>query len=400
MMRWGLVLPVMLAAASGFAQPVSASVARLVRDEPCRYMLCNGAEPQFRAADGEANDVLVDVRAGPFNNEVLFTDNGAVLTAGSNCTSLDAHTVKCSMRSDVGLHAPSIRLGDGEDRFQGSDDGVSVTGGLGNDTIVGSSESDAIVGGPGTDFLDGAGGVDGLVFRDAAPGLRVDMESVEPQGYPSDPDRFQNFEDVTAMKAPGAELLGDDGKNRLYAGPGGRVHGRGGDDAIYAGPAGHAFGGPGDDVLEVEIGKRRRGDGQVVDCGAGNDLVETTAVFDVARESCEFVSPDGTDGFVGLHQQPGDGPFATLRYYCLNDDGTCPIEIWGRVGSTRGTVVFKRRVAVPPYPPESDYPVRLNRRGRALLNERGRLKVTVFYVESPEDPEFRFSQGFSIVLRP
>jgi hypothetical protein len=385
------------------AQGASASSVRVV-DFDCKYG-CH-REAQFRAGPGEANDVTVRQNSDASGTYFKFVDTGAPLSAGPGCRRVDDHTANCYFGPFDMLYDPSIVLGNLDDRLDASGlefggYGVTATGGKGSDTIIGSPASDAIDGGPGGDSLDGGGGRDGLVFNETAPGLRIDLGSSEPQGSPAAPDRYMNFEDVSAGRALGAVLIGDAGPNVLRAGPRGEVHGRGGSDSLYPGRGGRAYGGPGNDSLEADSSEPSKADRlhpKILDCGDGNDLTEAMSLFDVARESCELVSPDGTDGFVELHEQAGPhGPFATLRYGCLATHQRCPLTIWGRLGSTHGTVVMKRRVKVPPGARDHFYALRLNARGRSLLRERGRLRVIVYY--RIDDPEYGSDLGFSMILR-
>ena len=402
-MRLRLVALITAGVLGVLAQGASASSVRFV-DFDCKYGCHRVA--QFRAGPGEANDVTVRQNSDTSGTYFKFVDTGAPLSAGPGCRRVDDHTTNCYFGPFDMLYDPSIVLGNRDDRLDASGlefggYGVAASGGKGSDTIIGSPASDAIDGGPGGDSLDGGGGRDELVFNETAPGLRVDLGSSEPQGSPAAPDRYLNFEDVSATRASGAVLIGDDGPNVLRAGPGGEVHGRGGSDLLYPGRGGRAYGGPGSDSLEADSSEPSKADRlhpKILDCGAGNDLTEAMSLFDVVRASCELVSPDGTDDFVHLHERPGpDGRFATLRYGCPLHTGDCPITIWARLRSTHGTVVMKRSVTVPRGFHEHLYPLRLNARGRSLLAAHGRLRVIVY--SRFEDGAYVSNDGFTMILR-
>lgn len=186
----------------------------------------------YDAAPGETNDVQIFMSVfggGSFNGAPsgtwIVVDNSAPITAGAGCTSLDAHTAKCSEppgSTELFLHAivnlgdmddslhgegacgsiiiPEEDLcgvtadgGDGDDRLYSPDVGYSsldggngadrlfagtkgirdpsynsseLLGGTGNDRLTGHGQRDSILGGPGNDLLRGNGGNDYLAGRD------------------------------------------------------------------------------------------------------------------------------------------------------------------------------------------------------------------------------------------
>ena len=60
----------------------------------------------FRARDGESNDVTISHSSGAYR----VTDTGATLIAGPGCTSLSPNEAVCS---DAGLRAAAVVAGDG-----------------------------------------------------------------------------------------------------------------------------------------------------------------------------------------------------------------------------------------------------------------------------------------------
>jgi Ca2+-binding RTX toxin-like protein len=175
----------------------------------------------YRAAPGEANDVVITTRGGEFGGW-LVSDILAPLTAGAGCTSLDAHTASCPpsqtelnlyVKVDLGdsndwasvveactpinydfnypCHAPIVNGGSGDDLLFGSDAvpailhggpgvdrlfagraGATLDGGPGSDWLIGSAANDVLIGGPGDDrHVWGYGGDDTLSGGDGADRL-------------------------------------------------------------------------------------------------------------------------------------------------------------------------------------------------------------------------------------
>jgi hypothetical protein len=405
-MRRGLTLIVAMAAAGVPAGAASAASVRLVDDKGCHFRCATS--PHFSAAADEVNDVTLESHDGAEGDvDVILRDAGSTLSAGYGCRAVDSHTVDCNVPEGVAVAVPQIRLGDGDDRldasgYASSTYGVEAYGGSGTDSIAGGPGNDYIHGGPDADVLDGADGVDTAVFDEPEAGLRVELGTDDPQGAPSAQDRLRNVENVTAVKAVGVVLVGDAGPNELTGGPGSRLDGREGDDVLYPGPSGFAIGGAGNDVIEAEPrlipDKDGRPAARELECGPGKDLAEVTHLFDLVSEDCEFISPDGTNRFSKLRARPARGaPFATLRYFC-GPGSKCPLALFARLGSPRGTIVMDRRVSIPGDARDHFYAYRLNKRGRTLLRERGRLRVIVYYREHYY-PDSWEKSGFSMTLR-
>jgi Ca2+-binding RTX toxin-like protein len=281
----------------------AASVSRLLVDSCNGDVACSkygGGHPVavtlFAANAGEANRVTVS-RDGA---ELVFRDEGAVLTAHDPCRSAAGGTVRCPVtEGEPGLRGLSISLGDGDDSATVAGDPIVETtmdGGAGDDTLSGGGENDQLDGGPGADRLLGGEGFDELVYISRSKGVTVDLAA----GRGPEGDVLSSFETVVGgagrdhlRGAAAAEVLdGGEGADRIEGGGGddalfggvGRdaLYGQGGDDRLFGDPAqgddfytpiipllpDRLYGGPGDDVL-TDTGGRNRYAG-----GPGNDRLE------------------------------------------------------------------------------------------------------------------------------
>ena len=258
-MRLALALAVLL------ALPASASASKVsvVMADGCQGdVACSkygGAPPvpitTFEGAAGEANRVTVS-RQG---SEFLVRDDGAVLTAESPCTSVDAHSARCPVTNGFqGLHGFAAALGDGDDGFGIIGDlqvETSLFGGDGRDAIEGGTEPDEIDGGPGADRLLAGGGEDVLSFATRTAPVTIDL-ATGAAGEAGEGDEASGFEVVVG--GTGADVLrGAGGPETLDGGDGADVlRGRGGDDALFGGTgADRLAGNAGDDRLYGDPGQ-------------------------------------------------------------------------------------------------------------------------------------------------
>lgn len=301
------------------ALPAGAGAATVGVVVPCTASKYGGCERylQYRASAGEANRVS---RAEPGGGESLIRDDGATLGAGPGCRQVDEHTVACPARTlfvetgdrddDVVLSAGFVKLGDGDDRFEGSfasvagDGGNDVltssgspalqggpgndrvtltgrrpggeallTGDEGDDVLVGSAGNETLSGGTGSDAID-AGAGDDILSNDtrATNGtctpeqdrllggagtdlvsyvchktpITVDLTDPGPDGAAGENDVLVSIESVLGGQA-GDTLIGDEGPNRLAGGPGAdTLRALDGND--------HVEGGEGIDVLDAGAG--------------------------------------------------------------------------------------------------------------------------------------------------
>ena len=251
-MRLALALTIALL----LALPASASASKLsvVLADGCQGdVACSkygGAPPvpitTFEGAAGEANRVTVR-RDG---DEFVVRDDGAVLTAESPCTAIDAHSARCPVTNGFqGLHGFGAGLGDGDDVLGIIGDlrvETSLAGGGGNDAIEGGAGPDEIDGGPGADRLLAGGSEDVLLYATRTAPVTVDL-ATGAAGEAGEGDNASGFEVVVG--GAGADVLrGASGPETLDGGDGADVlRGRRGDDALFGGTGADRLAGQGGD---------------------------------------------------------------------------------------------------------------------------------------------------------
>lgn len=147
--------------------------------------------------------------------------------------------------------------GDGDDTLYGESDNDILLGEGGNDTLWGGSQNDILIGGEGNDILHGESENDHLEG-----------------GAGNDTLYGGDGNDV---------LIGGDGDDILYAGSGADVlDGGAGNDILYTendGQGDTLTGGTGDDTFVL---KSFNSNDIITDYGNGNDLIDLTALFNVA----------------------------------------------------------------------------------------------------------------------
>ncbi len=144
------------------------------------------------------------------------TDVGAPLSAGDRCTSVDEHTVRCEITSEVW-----VRGGDGDDaltiveaeqiasHLDGGPGDDALTGGDGRDLLEGGGGTDMLRGGGGSDLLDDSDGVapdadrfdggpgfDEVNYRDRRTAIRADLRHAFGHGALGENDAFASIEGV------------------------------------------------------------------------------------------------------------------------------------------------------------------------------------------------------------
>jgi Ca2+-binding RTX toxin-like protein len=270
----------------------------------------------FTAAPGEVNELRLQARSdgGPEAVFVAVVDQSSALTAGSGCTSLDAHAVRCDpftsatvslgdmddlaeMTVDYIAQQPTISAqidgGEGNDRLGGGAQSDNVAGGPGNDSIGGWEGADSLIGGPGDDGFDlaecsgspctpnasadsvvGGTGIDSATYGQRESAVTATLDGVANDGAPGERDNVGA--DVENLEGGNGQdvLSGSEGPNAISGGVG--------DGAGAAGDTLNGFGG--DDVLGVNNSVRgtlNGGDGddslyrgRQVNGGAGNDLIQ------------------------------------------------------------------------------------------------------------------------------
>jgi Ca2+-binding RTX toxin-like protein len=285
----------------------------------------------YIAGPGEENDISISL----VGSDYVLSDPGALITAGSGCSSSGNQAV-CPAAGIIGI---TVNTGDGADSarnntstpstLSGGDGNDSLQGGNGNDTLRGNRGLDTHSGGAGDDFVDTRGdkgdvvtcGVgNDFVNADSGDTVAADCETVDrgagppppppkpppsPRSDPNGPGRPSSATErllgpsETRKLDPGAcanDISGTHGDDRisgtrlgdaLFGLSGGDVlNGLGGDDCIFGGLGSDRLSGAGgDDRL---IGDENKGAG-------GNDRISGDSGNDLA------VGGPGRDVLIGGH---------------------------------------------------------------------------------------------------
>jgi hypothetical protein len=371
-------------------------------------------EVVYAAAPGERNAVVVEpVYPGPTG---VVRDPGGAIAAGPQCTSIDAHAVRCEPlpSSDPmgGLAWSDVSLGDQDDRARQLDFGsirthrFYVDGGAGDDDLLGTESGGELRGGPGDDrltsvtgfassavldggggrdelrgglgsevlmdgdsdtagstldsrpdLIDGGGGTDELSYAARTAPVSVDLERGL-GGRVAEQDVIRNVEDVTGGEG-GDRLVGNDSANRIDGGPGRDVlSGAGGDDAFL------------------------RGHGRT-SCGSGEDAIRVPRSSDFLARDCEEVTPDpyGEQQPLPVHPERITRRGVTYLFSCPDEYDT------GRTGFCSGKLSLReassahRLLASEPIPTGRWSRRRVHARfdalGRRLVRRRGGVKVVL-----------------------
>jgi hypothetical protein len=413
----------------------------------------NETVARYVAAPGEVNDVRV-VSVDVFT--VRIADPGAVIAAGTGCTSIDVHTVQCASPMPPSgsrrfLDFVALRLGDGNDRASsagpGFNAGLRANGGAGDDVLTGDDLADTLDGGGGRDELHGGGNsdtlrdgdaaaspdadlLDGGADRDtasyAARSARVRVDLAEDRGgQAGEGDTLRAIESATGGSGP--DRLAGDGRANSLDGRGGadRIDGRGGDDfldgrsgrdVIHGGRGGDViaggsaidrlFGEPGADIMRPGTGSR-----ESLTCGRGSDTGIGIRARDTLEPGCEDVvfgfGPSGEDSFSATaYPTRRTSATATFALGCPRPEELDGLSeaISGRVrlreagGRQRslgsGRITNGRRCESDPAPQRIPVVVALNALGRRLGARDGGVRTSVF-VGGRNLP----SVGWSIRLR-
>lgn len=264
----------------------------------------------FTAAAGEANDVTVTVQG----TTVLVHDAGAPLTVGRLCTSTGSNEATCDV-SGTPRARYSIVLGDGADRLTVNGtlpSDVTIDGGAGDDALTGGGERDDMIGGPGADrvasgaggdileegdtveadVLDGGPDFDLVTYAARRQDVTIDLSATTAtQGSQGEHDTITGVENARGGSGDDT-LLGDAGPNGLSGGPGDdELDGRGGDDELAGETGIDSFqGGDGADAIDSNDDR-----GELVSCGAGNDLIAGERVTDEYGYETAWVGADASD---------------------------------------------------------------------------------------------------------
>jgi hypothetical protein len=325
--------PLRLAAAALFLATAGAGTASAATVSTAPDPGPGGGElATYVAAPGEANDLSVS-QVDDYTLRV--TDLGAVIVAGDNCTSIDAHAADCSSPMEQHrryLYAIAVAAGDGDDRVESAGDhgpGLRVAdGGPGDDELLGSlDKGDVLDGGGGHDTLRGRGNSDTLADGDTSGAADADV--LDGGGDNLDTVSYANrtapvYVDLSNPLADGEQgegdtlvgiraVIGGSGDDRL-AGTGGhnrlegkdgddRVEGRGGSDDLYGGDGRDTvLGRLGDDFLTGGSGRDKlfgaqgndalnpKSGGDDLDCGRAFDTALLPHAADFLEPGCDRVT--------------------------------------------------------------------------------------------------------------
>ena len=379
-MRWGVLVALVLGAATAVAAPASAA-----------DVTYNAEGMVITGAPGESSRLTVTF--DPYGTRTVHDDAGG-LRPGIGCIGT-FHDVTCG-----GLLTPACRpctaridLGDGDDTLTlagtsekgpflvsagpGDDDvhilsdtNALVDGGPGRDTLRADTYSE-LFGGPGPDVI---GGKATASYAALASGVTVTLDGVANDGAPGEGD---NVMTNAVIGSDGADTMtGNDAANDLS--------GRAGDDVLIGGGgadtlrgdsgAGRIDAGAGDDRVEGSVG-------DAVKCGPGTDVALGLRVPG-AHGDCETVfaayeSPYLTVSDVSVRKRR---PRVTLGWHTYpgvldfpeSASGVVELRYRGRlIGTGAFSAVSRpaRRVVV----------LRLNKRGKALACRSAR-KVRLLVV--------------------
>jgi Ca2+-binding RTX toxin-like protein len=389
----------------------------------CGNLGCNldgGPNPdvvvsQFEVAavdGGPGNDIFKatggDGTGSYFSLPVLLTGGGGndTLTGAGASDTLQGGEGDDTLTGNTG---DDVLLGGaGTDSLDGGLLNDGLDGGAGNDTVRGGDGSDVLENSPGDDLLDGGAqnpvGEGDRVSHGAmaaagtlAGGVTLDLAAAGPQATGgAGTDTLMSIEAVGGTPFDDV-LRGTDANNRLTGGDGNdliegralqdRIDGGNGNDTLLLGPnEDTASGGSGADRIDSVDGGF-----DTVDCGAEVDAITADAGDSIT--GCEG-PPGGLPGNVGPPLDPGGAPVRVtislaasvkVRRGAIALKVGCPTTA---VGSCEGTARLRAKVgkrtselgarAFSLQPGrQGTVRIKLNRRGRALVRSKRRLKATV-----------------------
>jgi Ca2+-binding RTX toxin-like protein len=399
-----------------------------------------GVDTFYKGSDS-VDKIAVSVEEPP---KWLFQQiaDGALMTAGANCTDVEADgkQISCDI-TDVA----KIDLAGADDRLLGGsdDNAMLIDAGAGNDEITICCSAQNIVNGEGgndeielgdasnQNSVDGGGGED-LILHPEGPDLingGADLDTVVYQSTPAETFTV-SLDDAPNDGLTGAQnihsdvenLTGGPERNRFAGSAAANVlKGGQGDDEIDGGPGQDTLeGGEDDDDISA-----RDGEHDMIDCGFGQDSATVDLVDTVVK--CELVGYpdldfDGAGANVdcddhnaairpGATDAPGDGidqdcaggdappgatgstppaisPSGSRKALIRNGVGSAFFTCRAPVGDTcsvKGSLINAAGKAVKIGSVSGKIAggrtgrltIRLNRTGRRLLDEHGKLSATI-----------------------
>jgi Ca2+-binding RTX toxin-like protein len=259
------------------------------------FVSLTSGDLEFNAGTGEANDVTVTVAGGVFT----VTDSGAPLTAGTNCTAVNANQATCTGPVDsarLGLEdladRAQVSIGQTQSFISGGEGGDSLTGGpgfdgfdpgLGDDTVNGRGNFDFVGdngSGDGADSIAGGSGFDSVGYDQHAGGVQVDTDGVgdDGEGCPGAGCEGDN------VRADVESISGTEGDDTIRAGkaPNSIFAGGGEDTVVGGGGPDTVVGGEGDDTVRGGAGADRvvGSEGRDRELGGPGDDTVSSGFFD------------------------------------------------------------------------------------------------------------------------
>ncbi len=210
-------------------------------------------------------DVPFDLNGGMGNDKIVF--NNATLTGGSTANGGGGND---TLDGQLSTGPVSLVGGDGNDILIGSEFSDTLDGGIGNDRLFGLGSDDTMMGGAGNDSLVGGADNDRLVETVNGNATITNTKMTGGNGT----DTLSQMEEI--------EITGNDGNNAL-------------DASTYTLGAVALYGGEGNDTLS---GGALFGD--LLDGGAGDDVVKSNVAGTVTLSDDELVSSDLTDVLIDI----------------------------------------------------------------------------------------------------
>ena len=405
----GIVARTVASAAAALALGAAGAVAATVQvREEVRTKASSVYHAEFKAGDGEANDLVV---APGDDGGVTFTDSGAAVVARGGCTQVTAQRAHCE------LGGPSAQLGDLDDRARsdtpaGIDGGPGddmltgagyFNGGAGADTIENGDDDGGLSGGPGADRVAGGEGDDRIIeTQDGEPDLLDGGAGRDTVDYPAARDLVidlaagragdDTLRSIESASADGGTFRGDGQANRFDSNmyPATMTGGGGPDDLVaFSHRRDRLDGGSGDDALVLfpSISYERLPERDSLRCGPGDDLVDDPLQNTIVPIDCERVEFSGERGPAVVLPRPGtDAPLGSLRWA-----GACAPNF------EPGPCTVKAAVHEAVWPKGSDRP----RSGPALGSARGRLSRTNRRIDVRPNPHGRavIASGRCVLVR-
>jgi Ca2+-binding RTX toxin-like protein len=268
---------------------------------------------------GLGGDDQIDAGAG---NDLVCPGLGDDLVLGGTGNDTLAESAEDGIYDNLTYDARNGRV---ESNY-GAQTAASVIAGF--ETYIGSPANDMLVSSAGADTFDGRDGVDDARYTHATMPMKIDLGAGTASG--DGKDRLISVEDaeggsaddVIVGSSAGNLVYGNGGNDRIsLLGGADGAHGMAGDDVIDAGPGndridGHEgndtlLGGDGDDMI---VPDNTDGDDDVVDGGAGRDLV-SYLLSSVGRRidlTAQVVTGGGTDRLTSIEDAQGGSGGDTL----------------------------------------------------------------------------------------